>query len=327
MFWDVFISHAGEDKAQIARPLAAELTANGLTVWLDENELRLGESLRGQIDHGLAHSRAGVVVLSRAFFAKHWPVQELNGLSAMECSSQKMILPVWHGVDHEFVAGFSPILADRVAVSTDRGIDFVAAQVVRALAGKGAAGSAPKTRRPAAPQTSNDGWQNDPRVRQGVLRITPILPVQCQQDDFRLAEVRPYELILSKTGTAHGAIAVPRVRVKEPLFAGEGSPVTLVLDGRLQWLSAGRDWKFFPEAPATAQERQLGFSKFSFGNDPRIQEASARLQRYGIGVGFVREDRLAQALAQGKQVVYDDDGLYFRWQGPDIAQILVGSRA
>src|SRR5258708_32744647 len=114
MLWDVFISHAGEDKAEVARPLAETLKTAGLRVWLDENELRLGDSLRGKIDHGLAHSLFGVVILSPSFFAKHWPQQELNGLAALESSSRKVLLPVWHGVDQEFVARFAPMLADRV---------------------------------------------------------------------------------------------------------------------------------------------------------------------------------------------------------------------
>lgn len=53
MLWDVFISHAGEDKQDVARPLSEALTAAGLRVWLDEDELRLGDSLRGKIDQGL----------------------------------------------------------------------------------------------------------------------------------------------------------------------------------------------------------------------------------------------------------------------------------
>ena len=36
MEWDVFISHAGEDKDQVARPLAKRLTALGVRVWYDE---------------------------------------------------------------------------------------------------------------------------------------------------------------------------------------------------------------------------------------------------------------------------------------------------
>ena len=70
MIRDVFISHAGEDKVEVARPLTDALTASGLRVWLDENELHLGDSLRAKIDHGLAHSRFGVVVLSPSFFCK-----------------------------------------------------------------------------------------------------------------------------------------------------------------------------------------------------------------------------------------------------------------
>lgn len=62
--FDVFISHASEDKAEIARPLAESLARAGLRVWLDEFELQLGDSLREKIDQGLSLSRFGVVVLS-----------------------------------------------------------------------------------------------------------------------------------------------------------------------------------------------------------------------------------------------------------------------
>jgi hypothetical protein len=58
MQWDVFISHATEDKDEVARPLAQALHNAGLRVWLDENELQLGDSLRAKIDHGLANARA-----------------------------------------------------------------------------------------------------------------------------------------------------------------------------------------------------------------------------------------------------------------------------
>ena len=70
---DVFISHAGEDKEDVARPIAEALAAAGWSVWLDEYELTVGDRLTRSINVGLASSRFGVVVLSRAFFAKHWP--------------------------------------------------------------------------------------------------------------------------------------------------------------------------------------------------------------------------------------------------------------
>jgi hypothetical protein len=43
MPWDVFISHASEDKEPLARQLADLLRAQGVSVWLDESELTLGD--------------------------------------------------------------------------------------------------------------------------------------------------------------------------------------------------------------------------------------------------------------------------------------------
>ncbi len=81
--FDVFVSHASEDKDAIARPLAEALRDRGLSVWFDEFELRIGDSLRRKIDKGVARSRFGLVVLSPAFFAKGWPQYELDGLVTM----------------------------------------------------------------------------------------------------------------------------------------------------------------------------------------------------------------------------------------------------
>jgi hypothetical protein len=80
--WDVFISHASEDKKTVAEPLADELRTRSLRVWLDKTELRIGDSLRRKIDYGLAHSTFGVVVLSKSFFAKGWPSMSWTGSSA-----------------------------------------------------------------------------------------------------------------------------------------------------------------------------------------------------------------------------------------------------
>ena len=40
--YDVFISHASEDKDEVVRPLASALIDEGLTVWYDEFELKIG---------------------------------------------------------------------------------------------------------------------------------------------------------------------------------------------------------------------------------------------------------------------------------------------
>ena len=85
--YDVFICHASEDKASVVRPLAAELETRGISVWLDEGQLTIGDSLRGKIDHGLRESRFGVVVLSPSFFGKRWTQWELDGLVDREVTS------------------------------------------------------------------------------------------------------------------------------------------------------------------------------------------------------------------------------------------------
>jgi hypothetical protein len=81
-YWDLFISHASEDKEEVALPLANTLKTAGLRVWLDKQELRVGDSLREKIDEGLAKSHFGVVILSNSFLDKRWPRNELNGLMA-----------------------------------------------------------------------------------------------------------------------------------------------------------------------------------------------------------------------------------------------------
>jgi hypothetical protein len=85
--WDIFISHAWEDKEEIARPLTEALQQVGLKVWYDEFALTLGDSLRRSIDRGLNESRYGLVILSPHFFAKEWPQRELDRLVAREINS------------------------------------------------------------------------------------------------------------------------------------------------------------------------------------------------------------------------------------------------
>ncbi|MCP4662353.1 MAG: toll/interleukin-1 receptor domain-containing protein, partial [bacterium] len=133
MQYDAFISHASEDKPHVARPLAEHLVAANLTVWLDDMELTVGDSLRRCIDAGLSESRFGVVILSPSFLAKEWPRKELDALIARDDGQQKVILPVWHNVTKSDVAKHSPLLADKLAATTAGGIPAVANQLIKAI--------------------------------------------------------------------------------------------------------------------------------------------------------------------------------------------------
>lgn len=116
--YDAFISHASEDKAEIARPLATALRHKGVDVWIDEFELHIGDSIRREIDRGLANTRLGIVVLSPAFLSKGWTNYELDGIMTRAISGEQILLPIWHNVTKQEVVDFSPSLAGKVARNT-----------------------------------------------------------------------------------------------------------------------------------------------------------------------------------------------------------------
>ena len=139
--YDVFISHASEDKESFVRGLAAQLTLLGLRVWFDEWTLRLGDSLRRKIDEGLRASSYGVVVVSPSFFKKNWPQAELDALFAIEMSGKKVILPVRHGLTHQQLVAHSPTLAGLLGTDSANGIRVVATQIRDVVRGTSAGAS------------------------------------------------------------------------------------------------------------------------------------------------------------------------------------------
>jgi hypothetical protein len=135
--YDVFISHASEDKDAIVRALALALTALGLKVWYDEFTLRIGDSLRQKIDRGLATSRVGLVVLSPSFVSKGWTNYELDGIVTRTISGEQILLPIWHDITKQQVIDFSPSLADKVARSTaTHTVEEIAKEIAELLQSK-----------------------------------------------------------------------------------------------------------------------------------------------------------------------------------------------
>ena len=124
----------------------------GVSVWFDEFSLKVGDSLRQAIDRGLKHSSYGIVVFSKAFFSKAWTQYELDGLIERELQGGKVLLPVWHGVGHSDLLGFSPSLAGRFAFRSDEGVIRVAEKLQAFLEEKN--GRAPlHKQRPSAQQS------------------------------------------------------------------------------------------------------------------------------------------------------------------------------
>lgn len=132
--YDVFLSHASEDKEAIARPLYEALTAQGVSVWFDEAVLKMGDSLSAKIDEGLVKCDYGLIIISPSFLDKKWPQRELAGLVAREIAGgTTRILPIWHDIDHSALVQRSPTLADRVAGKSIEGIPELVKKILEVI--------------------------------------------------------------------------------------------------------------------------------------------------------------------------------------------------
>ena len=130
---DLFISHASEDKQELVRPLAEKLIRAGVNVWYDEYSISPGDSVSSSIDSGLIDCNYGLVVISPAFLAKKWTDYELKSLLTKEVHHGKTIIPIWHNIDYETVAGRSLYLADKKALNSSIGLDQLTFAIIKTV--------------------------------------------------------------------------------------------------------------------------------------------------------------------------------------------------
>lgn len=118
--YDVFVSHAWEDKADFVETFVQALKDREIKVWYDKSKIKWGDSMRARIDDGLRKSKFGVAILSPNYIAegKYWTKAELDGLFQMESINGKTLLPIWHNLTKKQVMDYSPILASKLAMTT-----------------------------------------------------------------------------------------------------------------------------------------------------------------------------------------------------------------
>jgi HEAT repeat protein len=131
---DVFISHASEDKAQLAIPLAENLKKAGLRVWLDKEQIRSGDSIPEKVNQGLAGVRIGIVIASPIYFEKAWTQEELRTLLELELAGKiERIIPIWHHADKQLILQRFPSLAHRLAIQSGIGVEQIALEILKAI--------------------------------------------------------------------------------------------------------------------------------------------------------------------------------------------------
>jgi hypothetical protein len=89
-----FISHSSKDKPFI-RQLTADLTREGVSVWLDEQKILVGDSISDKISQGLVESDYFLIALSDASVNSSWVQKELNAALIHEIEKRQVkLIPI-----------------------------------------------------------------------------------------------------------------------------------------------------------------------------------------------------------------------------------------
>lgn len=131
--YDVFISHASEDKEDVVCPLIIELEKLGAQIWYDEFEIKPGDKIREKIDEGLSKSKFGIIVFSPIFFQKSWTRAELDALFTLEIFGKSKVIPLLHDMKVDELLTHSPLVASKLCLLTKNGIDEVAKKIIEII--------------------------------------------------------------------------------------------------------------------------------------------------------------------------------------------------
>lgn len=148
------------------------------------------------------------------------------------------------------------------------------------------------------------------------VRTSPIVPREHEQVDFRITEDKGAIFILQKVDSMR-YVDIPKSFIEKTHIFGNSKPALMQLCGRLQWVSAKRNFELFPEEPPASPAGAYGIGKDVDLGYPARQRITGK---------FGREDRLPEILGRGWHVFYDFDGKFLRLPGHGVDQILVVDR-
>src|SRR4051812_8731642 len=90
----VFISYSQHDR-EIVRKLAADLSNAGIRLWIDEAEIRIGDSIVDKINEGLKSADHVLVVLSQNSLQSRWMQEEIRAALARDPkNAARVLIPV-----------------------------------------------------------------------------------------------------------------------------------------------------------------------------------------------------------------------------------------
>jgi hypothetical protein len=84
--YDAFLCHSHADKHRV-REIADQFKTHGISYWLDEEQIDLGDPVTQRIQAGLDNSRAIIVCISRSLVTSSWARTEYTSILARVCGS------------------------------------------------------------------------------------------------------------------------------------------------------------------------------------------------------------------------------------------------
>ncbi|MCR5803731.1 MAG: toll/interleukin-1 receptor domain-containing protein [Clostridia bacterium] len=119
--YDVFISHASNDKLDYVSGLVNEIKKLGIEVFYDSDVLSWGDNWKEKILEGTSNSEFAVIVISNSFFGREWTEKELNEfLKRQNESGQKIVLPLLYNISISEMTSKYPHLSEIQAIESTK---------------------------------------------------------------------------------------------------------------------------------------------------------------------------------------------------------------
>ena len=119
--YDVFISHASKDKADLVEELYQSLNKLGVAIFYDKESLEWGDNWKDRILNGTNKAEFAIIVISENFFDREWTERELSEfLNRQNRNGQKLILPILHNITVSQLQEKYPSVADLQAIDSSK---------------------------------------------------------------------------------------------------------------------------------------------------------------------------------------------------------------
>ncbi|HNY42567.1 MAG TPA: DUF4062 domain-containing protein [Bryobacteraceae bacterium] len=140
------------------------------------------------------------------------------------------------------------------------------------------------------------------------IRLTPMIP-RFPHGQFRIEEVTATAVKLYKLSNSQ-EVTIPAPRIEDVLDNGADAEPTIVLNGRLQYLTLPRVWRFFPEKPPEDDQLGIGFGAMQPLED---RDLDPRIGDCGFVRAFAMRAELPYKRQRGFEVFFDDQGNHRVW--------------